>query len=172
MTDVAEREDSFVDDALLTEFYTMIGRIVVGWAGIENTLDKCLVIARSKVGRQTKSKGRETIVSIIDDLRKLLDTPVLSKHKQVADPIFLEAREVAIMRNLIIHGHWMGINVGPPLAAQITTRAHSYTNKAERDASVTKDDLTRLTNSMKKLDASLPLVLIALATSIPNPLSS
>lgn len=114
-------EPYFPNEQTATEFFYLIGRIIVSWSAVERSVD--IILYSSKVFHPKDGTAIISWSVKIKQLRKLFEANPKNDKKWIEATIF-KLNDLAAIRNAIIHGYCNGATDSDP--PEFIFRANKY----------------------------------------------
>jgi hypothetical protein len=156
--------DPFADDPpYASEFYAAIGRLMVMWGKLEGAMDMLAYSARTIISKDPYSEGpRAGMNRKIRALRKAFRSHPSHANNQVfIRSVLLGILKASKKRNAIVHGICHGFLSDPSRIEFHILRFVPGDARRESVARFTLAELDELTQTVRNLDQSLPLLLFS-----------
>jgi hypothetical protein len=155
---ISQRTGLFSDDpTYANEFYNAVGKAVLVWAKMEQTLDNLII---SAITIAKKNGNQFEMLTALGKKLELLERiytrcePLKPLHPQ-ARKIAKSIRNLGDARNIIVHSNWLGFEDGPPPFLVMRNISHKAGKITVSTARPTLSDLTQITTSAHALRADL-----------------
>jgi hypothetical protein len=134
------------DPSYAAEFYDAVGRVVLLWGKLEQSLD-FLIVTALNIHAQTSPRrpfviplGRklDLLKTLYSDCKEL--TPLERDVHSVAEGV----RELGNQRHLIVHSNWLGFDDGPPPKLRMRHVGHKKGVVTISNVTPSMEDLSRL----------------------------
>ena len=147
------------NDEIASQFFELLGRIIIAWARVERAVD--LLLVKRRVFRKG---GKSAILNWSEKYKALkLELPKLYSIKSAQQrALFLleEINKFAPFRHIFVHGYYQGIiNEVPPLVQMEKSQYHADFTK-KNDIKIPIGELSDILKKLQSLDQELGLFVV------------